>query len=291
MEERSAKIKINYYHIQVAEKPEESDDEICFSADTERKFEQLLKQCNCPINAEPQLSSGQRANNSVILQSISEIPGGFWKLLFIKVRDEALPGKVNASGEYTEIKLEEDEYVGEDMTMIYAPDKHLLAIQKNYFSVSATRAIRFFNSINDDFEFKLELLTNSNEIPTDALIRSIEVSCLDICGGELNEVIKGVDTFGAKSVQLKLNVGVRKKDAHLTEKAINAVNELRGKPFCKKLKVGYKETPDALMTEIDFVTQRLEDSVTIKYSKIDTITHEKIYEAMLPKFKEMCKTL
>ena len=291
MKEKSAKIKINYYHIQVFEKTEEFDDDINFAADTERKFEQLLMRCQCPVNEKSQLIEGQLSNNSVILQDASKLPNGFWKLHFIKVRDEALPGKVSSSGEYTEITLNEDEYIGEDMTVIYAPDKHLLAIQRSRLSVSAERVIQFFNGIDDKFEFKLEILIDSTKIPADALIRSVEVSCLDIKGGTLNEVIKYADTFGARSVQLKLNVGIRKKGACLSKKIMNAINEFKENPFCSKLKVRYQETPDDSITEIDYIKQRIEDFVFIKYSKIDTITHEKIYKAMIPAFEAKCKEL
>lgn len=291
MEEKRAKIKINYYHVQVAEKPKEYADEISFLADTERRLEQLLMRCKCPVNTESQLSSGQRTNNSVILQDAIKMTDSFWRLHFIKVRDEALPGKITANGEYTEIKLEEDEYVGEDMTIIYAPIKHLLAVQRNHLSVSAVRVAQFLNSIEENFEFKLEILTNSDRIPANALIRSIEVSCLDVSGGALNDVIKDADTFGAKSIQLKLNVGVRKKDACLTEKVKSIISVFKADSGCTKLKARYKESPDDPITEIDLITQRIEDSVVIKYSKIDTITHEKIYTAMLPEFEARCKEL
>ncbi|WP_418519773.1 DUF6731 family protein [Megasphaera massiliensis] len=251
-----------------------------FTIDKNKKLEEVLKiMKDKPVSERRWNRRGDLVDNSIQLQTIEKLENGYWKLQFIKVRDEAMPGKINLDGVFTEIPLEENEYIGEDMTVIYAPDKHLVGVQRNFYSVSADGVAEYFSEIQPELQliFQFEPLIDSKNISETSLIRSVEIVCDDLAGGALNDVIENVDTYGAKRMNLKISVGTRAKDAGLSQKVFKLVTRLRNEKSCRGLAVAYKEDINSPVSRIDLLDPKIEDKLVIPFSKIDKLTHDKIF--------------
>lgn len=290
MSDKSAIIKIHYYLVNVSDL---NSSDSSFKADADKKLNDLLDRLvNVDVKSlvwEP----NNNMHNSIVLQNVSKDSNGFWKLNFIKVRDEAMPGKINSDGVFTEIPLEENEYIGEDMTMLYSPEKKVIAVQRNYYSVSASKIEDYFNQMLiqyqiGDLTFKFEPIIDTSEHQMDnAIIRSISVSCLDLSGDGIKAAVRNDDIFGAGRISITYGVGTQKKKASLDKEILNWLRNFVGNKRFTKLQVGYKEDENSPVSVIDYINNKIEDCISIGYSKQNPITHEKLYLGILPKFKDL----
>lgn len=62
----------------------------------------------------------------------------FWYLNFVRLRQTKLPVQATRYKESVPMVLAPDEYIGEDVTAVYDVDNHILALQRNRDSLSAT---------------------------------------------------------------------------------------------------------------------------------------------------------
>lgn len=268
-----------------------SNDSNSFTVDTAKKLEEVLEMLKDKPVSERNWQPSGVVDNSINLQEVEKLENGYWKLEFIKIRDEAMPGKINTEGVFTEIPLEENEYIGEDMTVIYAPDKRLLGIQRNFYSVSANKVAEYLSAMQSSFIFRFEPIIGSGIVSETALVRSVEIGCYDLDNAKLEDAIENVETFGAKRVTFLLSVGTNVRDASLDRGVMNFINRLKDKIPCKKIKLSYKEDVDSPISSIDLIEPKIEDKIFISYSKSDKLTHDKIFGAMLPKFNERYNAL
>lgn len=62
-----------------------------------------------------------------------------WAIRFMRLRDTNIPSKVKEDQEAEVIELEDDEYIGEDMTIIYEKKSGIAMIQCNRFSLGISK--------------------------------------------------------------------------------------------------------------------------------------------------------
>lgn len=227
----------------------------------------------------------------IILQSLSKETNGFWKLNFVKVRNGTLPGRLSADGVFSEIILEPDEYIGEDMTIIYSPEHSLVGLQRNFFSVSASKVQDYFcdketTFMEDGISFIFEAILDSKEIPETAIIRNVEVSCYDLNGASIEDVISNDKSYGARRISLVYGMGTAPKDKGLLGGIRNFLGVCMNDPRYKKIKASYRRDDNSPIETIDFLESKVEDRISLTYSKTDPITYDRVYMAFLPKFKE-----
>ena len=65
-----------------------------------------------------------------------DVNSGIWKIRFLKLRDTNIPSIVKKTEEAKPIELDDDEYIGEDLLMIYDSKKSIAMIQCNRFAMS-----------------------------------------------------------------------------------------------------------------------------------------------------------
>ena len=75
-----------------------------------------------------------------VIARLEELEGDnenkIWKLRFMKLRDTNIPSIVKKEEEAKPIALDDDEYIGEDMLMIYDSENQVAMIQSNRFAMS-----------------------------------------------------------------------------------------------------------------------------------------------------------
>lgn len=74
---------------------------------------------------------------------------GIWKLRFMKLRDTNIPSIVKEEREAKPIELEDDEYIGEDLLLIYDRKNQVAMVQCNRFALSKGKLEKYFNKIWD----------------------------------------------------------------------------------------------------------------------------------------------
>ncbi len=294
MTTKQTTVRIHYYFVKFCN--DFTRDAVEIGIDREKRLEMLLRELDETPVMERVYSPNNNIHNEIRLQNISKRKDRYWILNFVKVRDDVSPGKVNGLGEFNQIELGSDEYVGEDMTVIYDPETCILAAQRNFYSVSVEKVCDYFNKMqevkNIPGSFDFEMLIESDRcLPEDCLIRSVEVSCYDLSGGTVEEVLRNEDSFGAKQVKLVISVGSRRKDAGLASSIRDYIKPFFGRASTTNLKVKYNETENSLVSEIDFVNARLESKISLMHSRDNPVSHKRIYTEMLPVVEQVINNL
>lgn len=72
-----------------------------------------------------------------------------WKLRFMKLRDTNIPSLVKEEEEAKPLELEEDEYIGEDLLMIYDSDNQVAMLQCNRYALGKSKLEKYLTHIWD----------------------------------------------------------------------------------------------------------------------------------------------
>lgn len=74
---------------------------------------------------------------------------GIWKFRFMKLRDTNIPSIVKEEEEAKPIELEDDEYIGEDLLMIYDRENQVAMLQCNRFALGKGKLEKYLNRVWD----------------------------------------------------------------------------------------------------------------------------------------------
>lgn len=74
---------------------------------------------------------------------------GIWKLRFMKLRDTNIPSLVKEVEEAKPLELEDDEYIGEDLLMIYDSNNQVAMLQCNRFALGKGKLEKYLTRIWD----------------------------------------------------------------------------------------------------------------------------------------------
>ena len=72
---------------------------------------------------------------------------GIWKLRFMKLRDTNIPSLVKEEEEAKPLELEDDEYIGEDLLMIYDRNNQVAMLQCNRFALGKGKLEKYLTHI------------------------------------------------------------------------------------------------------------------------------------------------
>ena len=291
MSNKKAMMRFHFYFVTISDKNNIAK----FSVDTGKKLEYLLTLLGEKTHSERTWTRNNDLDNRIILQEIAK-EHEFWRLNFVKVRDGMLPGVLDTEGEFTELTLNEGEYIGDDMTIIYSPKHNIIGVQRNFFSVSASKTADYFNEmqvnlVGDGRAFKFEPITDSAVIPNNAIYRGMEISCYDLSEGSLEDTIGLNDSFGAKRATLLLSMGNAPRNKGLKEKVVDYLSSIKKNGVVTKALLNFKADEKSPVESIDLLNHKLETCIKITYSKTEPITHQKVYLEFLPKFKEQLDIL
>ena len=100
---------------------------------------------------------------------VSDKENNLWKMRFMKLRDTNIPSIVKRDTDAKPIELSEDEYIGEDLLMIYDPSNQVAMLQRNRFAMTKGRLERILNKVWDSEDERIVLMhigknVNINEI-------------------------------------------------------------------------------------------------------------------------------
>ncbi|HDK7140063.1 TPA: hypothetical protein PTV74_003943 [Clostridium botulinum] len=145
-----------------------------------------------------------------------------WRIRFMKLRDTNIPSTAKENKESTPLKLDPDEYIGEDVTMIYDQNYGIAMIQSNRFSLSYTRIEELINKKNpfEEYTIYIQPIMNTTEIQLDKNDNSkkFTLSFANIkrpiieTKSPLSSIINSYYNLEALSGQITLGVGRTKKE-------------------------------------------------------------------------------
>lgn len=212
----------------------------------------------------------------IILQKIEKIDENLWKLQFIRQRSAEVPGIIDKkSDEFKKLQLDDSEYIGEDIAVLYHEKTNVLMVQRNKNAIGMNGLRVFFekvlNNSTKSVEIKLVPFTNNLGELKKLIIRKVEVSFAEINDTNENSslmgVIVGAQKMRSLSTKVTYSVGHSKRDNSLTQEEVMEFTKLREEDGFKKIHVEYRTSKDEPIEEVEFINGTLLDQVKFEYSK------------------------
>lgn len=147
---------------------------------------------------------------------VSDKENNLWKMRFMKLRDTNIPSIVKRDTDAKPIELSEDEYIGEDLLMIYDPSNQVAMLQRNRFAMTKGRLERILNKVWDSEDERIVLMhigknVNINEIAKKSW-RCLEVRLANIHKVKdntrpLQKIINSYYEMGSKAGIIRFSLG------------------------------------------------------------------------------------
>lgn len=196
-----------------------------------------------------------------------------WGIRFMKLRDTNIPTKVKENVGSQAIKLEDDEYIGEDVTMLYEKKSSLAMIQANRFSLGISKLEEFINYTNEDENVRvyIEPIIVSDNI--DRLkkcnYKNIDISFANLGdwtddkkGSSLASLISPIKKAGGYAGHIRIGLGYVKNDYLNKIESNKIVNEiLSNKRFIRSAKVRVSDDDNTDVEIVDLFDEIYHDFI------------------------------
>jgi len=196
-----------------------------------------------------------------------ETETGFYHLVFERLNYQ-IPSRTTLHGESQLIELEDDEYIGIDVNLLYDPTNHILMIQRNRDSLSTTGIESFISTIlNRDVEnlegiFCLAIVSDEN-IRTRALRQSAYRKLhFKVIGTKADDIIsrltRNQDDLGIETVEVILSSKPNRSSEIDGTFARQLLQEYSEDPEVQKLRVRARSSEESSIEAIDLFDYKIE---------------------------------
>lgn len=198
-----------------------------------------------------------------------------WCLRLMKLRDTNIPTKVKENAESEAFVLEDDEYIGEDVTIVYDKKSSIAMIQANRFSLGISRIEELLNYTNNNENVRIyiqPILMDKNF----GRLRKCNYKRIDISFANLGSwqekdgeeavslarLINPMKSIGGYSGQVSISLGYVKNGALDRVQSNKLVDEiLSNKRFIRSAKVKVREDDDTDVEIVDLFDEVYHDFI------------------------------
>lgn len=228
---------------------------------------------------------------------------GTWGLRIMKLRDTNVPAKAKENEDAAAIKLDDDEYIGEDLFILYDENKGIAMIQQNRMSLGLSRIEEFFQYtykkyVDSDSKQKVILkpINGSNSI--ERIFRS-NYRCLELSfanikeydfannNSALSDLLAPFRNLYGVSGYVKVGLGRSKEDTLNRQEIQDLTKELSdvsNKRFVRGARVSIKEEDDTDVEIVDLFEEICHDFLTFEIEKREILQYENVIPRMRKKY-------
>lgn len=161
-----------------------------------------------------------------------------WTMRILRLRDANLSFIVKPDEEAKPIELGDDEYLGEDMTMLFDIKNNVAMIQRNRFAIGFTNLQKMIQKILNIDGVLIEIRPITKELDASLIQRdyfkSIEIRFanlkdkdIDSIGGSLGRIMRAYKEFNGGGGSFSVNLGRTRKNSLAKEKVREFLNEIQ----------------------------------------------------------------
>lgn len=224
----------------------------------------------------------------------------YWFLNFARLRATNIPSKASETKELEPIELEDDEYIGEDVTALYDEKLNILMLQRNRYSLGPSGIEEYFNLLWNNEEETIYLrpicLINPVEHAKKALYyRKLNVRFADLPINSVDDwednsfkkLIKAFGTFDAVTAEVTISVG-RTRDATLNRDTVHeSIKEIYAhKDIISRAELAKKDDEDTSVEIIDLFDHKIHDYLYFTLELRQSLGCENVAYRMYEKYKE-----
>lgn len=226
---------------------------------------------------------------------------GIWGLRIMKLRDTNIPAKAKDNEAAKAIELEEGEYIGEDLFVIYDYHTGIAMIQQNRLSLGISRIEEFlqytYNTYTDSentSRISIEPILEFDRVNQFAgNYKQLEISFANLndytAEGDtaLSTIIKPFKNMYGITGTIKVGLGRTKNDTLNRTEIVSLVGELESnKRFVRSAKIKLQEEEDADVEIIDLFEEICHDFITFEIEERTLLSYEYAIAKMRQSYKE-----
>lgn len=202
-------------------------------------------------------------------------------------------GIAKENGDFDFIELEDDEYIGEEVTALYDEEFNIIMIQRNKNSLSPSGLEKYFTGVLDNGTLinflpipmpdELKCIKPSQEFRKLSLGFSptnIDDEILNHVNKPILDIIKGSRELGALRVMITLSLGNSKKSESLNKEGILNLSQLDSYEGFNKVEVNKRENEDTAIETVDLIAGKLNDIIVMEASRVNPIKYERVIAEM-----------
>lgn len=226
---------------------------------------------------------------------------GLWSVRFMKLRDNNIPSKVKENEEAKAIELLDDEYIGEDLTLLYCEKTGIAMIQSNRFALGITKLENFVNKnpLIKDEQVKLVSISHAIDLKQfkRKRYRTFELKFANMQRLEpsgktpLGDIMKSFKKFGGLTGTVTISLG-RSKIASLNNKELeDAFAEIIDNDCIDGARLKVKDDDDSPVEIIDLFDNVYNDIIQFNLEARTTLNYHTAVNMMTEKFNERLPNL
>jgi hypothetical protein len=210
-----------------------------------------------------------------------------WDMYFTRLRDFNLPSKAKKDSKTVPVDLDDDEYIGENVSAIYDQSCNLVMIQRNRYSLGPSAIEEYFNHFcdpNEEIHLRPIYVTDiEKRIKGANSVRKLRIKFADIkrasenvSGESLKKWLNAFDDYDTISGEIVLTVG-RKRKATLGGNLKGLVEEIYdNQDLITHAEASIKKTELADNEIIDLFNDNAHDIASFSVPPRAVLNHEAV---------------
>lgn len=232
-------------------------------------------------------------NEPARLSEVSvDVESQYYHLVFERL-DYQLPNRTTLHGESEALDLEDDEYIGIDVNVLYDSENHIFMIQRNRSSLGPSGIEIFLRTIINSYtgqiegEFDLAIVSD-----TTAKRRAFNQDAyrkihLKVTGLKANGIVEKFSRSGNKnvdSVEISFNSSTSRNDKIDDDFAKELLEEFVDHEDIQKLQIRSREEEDSLVEPIDLIDQKLQTFIDYDFREDRRLNPTSVFARMMERF-------
>lgn len=220
-------------------------------------------------------------------------PGYIWDLYFARLRDFNIPSLARQNAPSESIDLDDDEYIGENVSAIYDEEYNIIMIQRNRYSLGPAAIEEYINHFHDnpdeEINFRpIKLPDPKEKVRSAAFHRRLRVKFADLdkksIEGRSASLSKWLSLFKEyESVNGEVILSVsRKRDDSLGGNLRDFLEELhQNRDIVTKAEMSIKKSELSEIEVVDLFEDHVHDIAQFTVPPRATLNHEAVVYEMI----------
>ncbi|AZI47395.1 MULTISPECIES: DUF6731 family protein [Bacillus amyloliquefaciens group] len=221
---------------------------------------------------------------------------GFYFLHFVRLRDTNIPSTARATAQVEPLELEDDEYIGEEVSALYDEMNHVLMLQRNKYSLGPEGIEEYLNLIWDTEEEQIYLRPICPPNVFDMARRSTEYRKINLRFADLSNInpeqtrnrlrspigniFSSFERYRGINAQVTITVGNTRNS--LDEETVNdTLTDIEDNAeLFSRAEIARRADDDTSVELIDLFAHKAHDFGTFRVERRETLSHEAIAQQM-----------
>lgn len=217
---------------------------------------------------------------------------GFYHLIFDRL-DPLLPNVATLEGESRILDIEENEYIGHEISALYDPERHALVLQRNISSLSPTAVELFLRTLIVEMEIAetFELITAVDGEANQRAFNqnSYDAINLKVSGDRSSDLFRRFferRNNGVHQIEINIKAEQGRENELDQEVAREILNEYVEGEGVEKLNIKGRENDDDNLEKIDLIRHKITSQKSYRFENQRTLNALNVFQDMVTLYTE-----